>query len=64
MFTFEIERKPVFFLCKLVFGGRKKVFFSVTSNVDTVHKHCSCSVQALFAFRTSVVRIPYKRFAS
>lgn len=54
MFTFEIERKPVFFLCKLVFGGRKKVFF-------LCDKQCGCGSQALFVFRTSVVRVSHKR---
>lgn len=54
MFTFEIERKPVFFLCKLVFGGRKKVFF-------LCGKQCGYGSQALFGFRTSVVRVPHKR---
>lgn len=53
MFTFEIERKPVFFLCKLVFGGRKKVFF-------LCDKQCGYGSQALFVFRTSVVRVPHK----
>lgn len=64
MFTFEIERKPFFFSANWFSEAEKRSFFSVASNVDAVHKHCSCSVQALFAFRTSVVRIPYKRFAS
>lgn len=79
MFTFEIERKPVFFLCKLIFGGRKKVSFLCgkqcgygsqalfvfrTSVVRVPHKHCSRSAQALFVLRTSIVRTPYKRFAS
>lgn len=50
MFTFEIERKPVFFLCKLVFGGRKKVFF-------LCGKQCGYGSQALFGFRTSVLRV-------
>lgn len=64
MFTFEIERKPVFFLCKLVFGGRKRYFslrqamwIRFTSIVRVPYKRCSRSAQALFVLRTSVLRV-------